>query len=453
MQISETSSEGLKRTLKVVVGAAELNERFTTRLGEIKDRVQLKGFRKGKVPEAHLRKMYGKSVMAEVVDEAIKESSSKAIAERKERPALQPDIALPEDQAEIQRIIDGEGDLTYSMSFEVLPDITLADMSGIKLERLVATVEDAAIGETLQSLVERNLSYEADAARGAETGDRVTIDFLGSIDGTPFDGGKGEDAAVVIGQGGFIPGFEDGLVGAKAGDDRVIKATFPADYPAKELAGKEASFEVKVKEVAAPKRPEIDDDFAKGFGAENLADLKAKVSAQIQREYESAARMKLKRELLDELEKAHSFELPPTLVGREFDQIWAQLENSFKSQNRTFADEGKTEDELKAEYRKIAERRVRLGLVLGEIGDKGQVQVSDEELRRALIEQARRYPGQEKMVYEYFQKTPGALSELRAPIFEDKVIDLVLSQVKPIDKTVDAAELKRQVEQVTEGEG
>ena len=451
MQITETSSEGLKRKLKVVVGAAEIEERFSARLGELKDRVQLKGFRKGKVPVAHLRKVYGKSVMAEVLDETIKETSSKAIADRKERPALQPDIALPEDQAEIQSVFDGKADLAYSMSFEVLPEIAIAELSGVKLERLVAEVEDKALEEALNKLSERNTGYEAEEGRAAETGDRVTIDFVGKIDGVAFDGGTGQDAGVVIGQGGFIPGFEDGLVGAKTGDERLVKATFPADYPANELAGKEAEFEVKVKEVAKPVKPAIDDDFAKGFGATDLADLKARISEQIKGEYDNAARMKLKRELLDELAKAHSFELPPTLVDREFELIWQQLERGMKAQNRTFADEGKTEDELKVEYRGIAERRVRLGLVLGEIGDKNKIQVTQDELRRALITEARRYPGQEKMVYEYFEKTPGALTELRAPIFEDKVVDFVLEMVKPSERKVTADELKAEVEKVTEG--
>ncbi len=451
MQITETSSEGLKRKLKVVVGAAELEQRFSARLGELKDRVQLKGFRKGKVPVAHLRKVYGKAVMAEVLDEAIKETSTKAIADRNERPALQPDIALPEDQAEIQNVIEGKADLAYSMSFEVLPEIAIAELSGVKLERLVAEVDDKALDEALRNLADRNTGYEAEEGRAAETGDRVTIDFVGKIDGVAFDGGTGQDAAVVIGQGGFIPGFEDGIIGAKAGDERLVKATFPADYPAPELAGKEAGFDVTVKEVAKPVKPAIDDDFAKGFGATDLADLKTRVSEQIKSEYDNASRMKLKRELLDELAKIHSFELPPTLVEREFELIWGQLERGMKAQNRTFADEGKTEDELKTEYRGIAERRVRLGLVLGEIGDKSKIQVTQDELRRALINEARRYPGQEKMVYEYFEKTPGALTELRAPIFEDKVVDHVLEQVKPSERQVSAEELKAEVEKVTEG--
>ena len=450
MEVTATNTEGLKRTLKVVVGAAELSERFVQRLDEVKDRVQLKGFRKGKVPMAHLKRLYGRSLMAEVLEQTVRDTSSKAIADRNERPALQPDIKLTEDQAEIERVIDGKADLAYSMSFEVLPTIALADFSGLKLERLVTDVDDAALTKALDEIAGRSVTFEAEEARAAGEGDRVTIDFAGKIDGIAFDGGTGENTGVVIGQGGFIPGFEDGLKGAKAGDERVIKATFPAEYQVKELASKEATFDVKVKEVAKPLKPAVDDELAKTLGVESLDKLKELVSEQIKRSYDDASRMKLKRELLDELDKAHAFELPASLVETEFEQIWAQLTNSLKGQGKTLADEGKTEDEAKAEYRKIAERRVRLGLVLGEIGEKNEITVSQEELRRALIEQARRYPGQEKMVYEYFEKTPGAVAELRAPIFEEKVVDHVLGLAKPSERKVDKDELMKAVEAATE---
>ncbi len=450
MEVTATNTEGLKRTLKVVVGAAEINERFGQRLDEIKDRVQLKGFRKGKVPLAHLKRVYGRSLMAEVLEQTVRDTSSKAIADRNERPALQPDIKLSEDQAEIERVIDGKADLAYSMSFEVLPDIALADFSALKLERLVADVDEASLDKALDEIAGRSTTFEAEEGRAAGEGDRVTIDFVGKIDGVAFDGGTGENTGLVIGQGGFIPGFEDGMKGAKAGEERVVKATFPAEYPAKELAGKEAAFEVKVKEVAKPIKPAIDDELAKTLGVESLDKLKELVSGQIKRSYDDAARMKLKRELLDELDKAHAFELPASLVDNEFEQIWTQLNNSLKGQGKTLADEGKTEDEAKAEYRKIAERRVRLGLVLGEIGEKNKISVSQDELRGALIEQARRYPGQEKMVYEYFEKTPGAVAELRAPIFEEKVVDHILELAKPSERKVDKDELMKAVEAATE---
>jgi len=451
MQITETSTEGLKRTLKVVVGAEELGKRFTERLDEIKDRVQLKGFRKGKVPVPHLKKVFGRSVMAEVLQEAVKESSSKALADRNERPAMQPSVSLPEDQKEIERVLAGEADLAYSMTFEVLPEIALADFSKLKLERLVADVEPAAVDKAIGELAERNTAWKPEESRGAASGDRLTVDFVGKIGGETFEGGTAEGAQIVLGQGSFIPGFEDGLMGAKAGEERTVAATFPADYPVEALAGKEASFAVKVTEVAAPERPAIDDEFAKTFGAESLDKLKELVRAQIAREHESASRMKLKRELLDQLEKVHDFELPPTLVENEFEAIWRQFNENLSQSGRTLADEGKTEEEARADYRKIAERRVRLGLVVGEIGERNAVKISQDEMRRALIEQARRFPGHEKAVYEYYEKTPGALAELRAPIFEDKVVDFVLEKVKPQEKKVAKEELFQQAEAATAG--
>jgi trigger factor len=450
MQITETNAEGLKRTLKVVVPADELGSRFTARLGEIKDSVQIKGFRKGKVPEAHIRKIYGRSLMGEVVEQTIKETSQKAIEERKERPAQMPAIALTEDKDEIEKIIEGKADLAYEMSFEVLPKFDLADPAKLELERLVADVDDAALQAAVDDLVERSVTYVPEEDRKAETGDQLTIDFVGKIDGEEFEGGKGEGLTLVLGKNQFIPGFEEGLIGAGAGDERTVTGTFPEDYPMPTLAGKAAQFDVKVQGVAKAVKPEVDEEFAKGFGADSVDHLKTLVGEQIAKEYEGAARMKLKRELLDQLEKAHSFELPPSLVEREFEAVWRQVTMGLQRDGKTFADEGKTEDEAREEYRKIAERRVRLGLVVGEIGDKQKIEVTQDELRKALMEQARRYPGQEKFVYEYFQKTPGALQELRAPIFEDKVVDYLLSVAKPVDKKVSREELFERVKEVTE---
>jgi trigger factor len=446
MQITETSNEGLKRTLQVTVPAGELGKRFTDRLDEIKGRVQLKGFRKGKVPVPHLKKMYGRSLMVEVLQDTVRETSNQALADRKLRPAMQPSVTLPEDQAEIEKVLAGQADLSYSMTFEVLPAIELADFKDLKLERLVAEVDDEALDKAIAELVERSLTHAPDEARAAETGDRVTIDFVGTIDGEAFEGGSAEAAPIVLGQGNFIPGFEEGLAGAKAGDERDIAATFPADYPVAALAGKAASFAVKVKEVAAPVRPEVNDEFAKTLGAENVAQLKEFVKAQLVREYANVARQKLKRELLDVLEKAHTFELPPSLVDNEFAAIWQQLEANLQRASKTFTDEGKTEEETREEYRRIAERRVRLGLVIGEIAERNELKITQDEMRKALMEQARRFPGQEKTVYEYYEKTPGALAELRAPIFEDKVVDFVLDKAKPSDKKVSKDELFQKAE-------
>ena len=451
MQITESSADGLKRTMKIIVAASEINARFETRLGDLKDKVQLKGFRKGKVPAVHLKKMYGRSVMGEVLDEAIKDTSLKAIEERKERPAMQPAITLPEDPAEIERVVDGKADLAYSMSFEVLPQVHVMDLKTLKLERLVADVDTADIDGAIEKLVDRNVTYPPVEDRAAHDGDQLTLDFTGRIDGELFEGGSAEQAQLVLGQGQFIPGFEEGIIGAKAGDHRKVKATFPETYPVKPLAGKEAHFDVTVKAVGAAVRPATDDAFASSLGVTDLAELRTLVTEQLKKELDDASRLKIKRELLDALEKAHNFELPASLVEHEFNGIWAQLENSLKQLNKTFADEGKTEDEAKVEYRKIAERRVRLGLLVGEIGDTNKIEVTQDELRRALITQARQFPGQEKMVYEYFEKTPGAVAELRAPIFEDKVVDYVLSQAAPVEKKVSKEELFKLSEEVTQG--
>lgn len=449
MQITEASSDGLKRKLKVVVGASEIGDRMSARLGELKNTVQVKGFRKGKVPVDHIRKVYGRSLMGEVLQETIRDTSSKAIKERKERAAAVPEIELAKD-SEIEKVFDGKADLSYEMSFEVLPEIKIADFASLNLERLVCDVDGVSLDKALAQLAERNVVFAAGDGATAAMGDRVTIDYKGSIGGAAFDGGAGEGLSLVLGNANFIPGFEEGLIGAKAGQSLDINGRFPDAYPVKDLASKDAVFAVTVKLVEKPSTPAIDEDFAKGLGAESLDNLKELVSGQIKTELDGAARMKLKRELLDALEKAHDFELPPSLVAREFDMIWNQLTKSLEGQGKTLADEGKTEDETKSEYKAIAERRVRLGLVVGEIGDKNRIEVTQDELRRALMEQARRYPGQEKFVYQYFEKTPGALQELRAPIFEDKVVDFIIAAANPAEKKVSREELVRLVDEVTQ---
>lgn len=453
MQVTETSTDGLKRTLKVVVGAGELSERFTSRVDEVKDTIQIKGFRKGKVPVGHIKKVYGRSLMAEVLQDLVEKSSKQALSDRQERPAMQPEIAFSEDKDEIEQVMDGKADLAYTMSFEVLPKIELIDMTTLALEREVVEVDDETIDKAVAELVERNVSFEVEDGRAAGEGDQLKIDFVGSIDGTPFEGGAGDDMEIVIGRGGFIPGFEDGLKGAKAGDEPTVKATFPAEYQVAELAGKEASFATKVKSVAKPVKPEINDELAKGFGLESLEALRKVMRERIEGEYADISRTKLKRELLDRLDKSHSFALPEALVSQEFDQIWAQVTDTLKKSEKSFEDEGKTEEGARAEYRAIAERRVRLGLVLAEIGELAKVEVTQEELRNALFREARRFPGQEKMVYEYFEKTPGAVQQLRAPIYEDKVVDHIVAQAKVSDRKVTREELLKMPEGAEGGEG
>ena len=453
MQIREVNSEGLKRELEVVVASGELNERFQDRLNQIKDTVQLKGFRKGKVPVNHIKKLYGKSVMLEILNDAVKETSSKAIEDRKERPALQPDIVLPEDPDKLDRILNGQDDLAYSLSFEILPEIELTDFSQMKLERWAVEVADKDRDEAIYKLIDNNLNYEVEEGRAAQDKDRLTIDFVGKIDGEVFEGGSAEGIEIVLGQGQFIPGFEEQLVDGKAGEDRTVNVTFPDEYGAEHLRGKQATFDTKITAVAKPERPEANDAFAQSLGVESFEKLQELFTQRIADEYGQAARSKLKRELLDALEAAHTFELPPTLVDREFEDLWSQVTSTMERANETWEDKDETEEEAREEYRGIAERRVRLGLVIGEIGERNKIEVGEEELRKALLEKVRQFPGQEKVVYEYYQKNPGAVAELRAPIFEEKVVDFILELAKPTERKVTKDELQKALEDLEEQDG
>ena len=453
MQIREVNSEGLKRELEVVVASGELNERFQDRLNQIKDTVQLKGFRKGKVPVNHIKKLYGKSVMLEILNDAVKETSSKAIEDRKERPALQPDIVLPEDPDKLDRILNGQDDLAYSLSFEILPEIELTDFSQMKLERWAVEVADKDRDEAIDKLIDNNLNYEVEEGRAAQDKDRLTIDFVGKIDGEVFEGGSAEGIEIVLGQGQFIPGFEGQLVGGKAGEDRTVNVTFPDEYGAEHLRGKQATFDTKITAVAKPERPEANDAFAQSLGVESFEKLQELFTQRSADEYGQAARSKLKRELLDALEAAHTFELPPTLVDREFEDLWSQVTSTMERANETWEDKDETEEEAREEYRGIAERRVRLGLVIGEIGERNKIEVGEEELRKALLEKVRQFPGQEKVVYEYYQKNPGAVAELRAPIFEEKVVDFILELAKPTERKVTKDELQKALEDLEEQDG
>ena len=443
MQITETLSDGLKRELKVVINAKELDDRLSARLDELKDKVRISGFRPGKVPVTHLRKVYGKSVMAEVLEQAIEETTSKALADRNERPASRPAIALPDSDKEdsfLDKVMNDGRDLEFTMSFEVLPKIPLADLKSLSVEKPVAPVAQEEIDKALDRIREGNLAYEPkDGA--AEEGDRVTINFVGKIDGEPFEGGSAEGADLILGRRQFIPGFEEGLIGVKAGEKRDVNVTFPEQYGAKHLAGKPAVFEVEVKEVAASKVPELNDDFAKTLGLDSLDKLKEVVREQISKDFNRASRQKAKRSLLDALDKAHHFELPATLVENEFQAVWNEVTQQLERNKKSFEDEGTTEDKAKEEYRTLAERRVRLGLVLSEIGQANAIQVTDEEVRRAIMERARSYPGQERQVIEFYKNNPGAMLELRAPIFEEKVVDFALELVKIDEKPVSVEEL------------
>ncbi|MEP9378985.1 trigger factor [Aquabacter sp. CN5-332] len=446
MQVTETQVDGLKHAYRVVLPASELDAKANDRLIELKDRVQLKGFRPGKVPVAHLKRVYGKSVMAEVIEQAVTEANGKIVEERGLRLALQPRVELPQDETEVLRIIEGSGDLTYTVELEVLPKIELGNFKDISIEKQVVEVADAEVEETLTRLADANRPFAVkDAA--AESGDRVTVDFVGSIDGVAFEGGTGENIQVVLGSNSFIPGFEDQLAGVTAGDKRTVKVTFPEAYAARELAGKDASFEVAVSLVEAPGAFTPDDEFAKSLGQESLEKLKEQIRTRLSQEHSGVSRQKVKRALLDALDGMHKFDVPPTLVSQEFDGVWGQVQQDLTAQNRTFADEGTTEDEARADYQKIAERRVRLGLVLAEIGERNNIQVSDDEVTRAVVERARQFPGQEQQVWDYYRRNPQAMASVRAPLFEEKVVDFLLELASVTEKPVSREELYKEDEE------
>lgn len=440
MEVTESTSEGLKRELKVKIEAAELSRRLDEKLHEIKDNVRLKGFRPGKVPVDHLRKVYGRSMMAEIVQQTVAESSAKAVEERDERPAVQPDISLGQDQNEIEQVMDGAADLSYTLSFEVLPKIEIADLSKLKLERPVVEVAEEEIEKAIGQIAEESTTFEDKDGAAAE-GDQAVIDFAGSIDGVEFDGGAGEDAPVVIGRKQFIPGFEEGLLGAKAGEEREVKVTFPEDYTSADLAGKDVVFAVKVKKVGAPVKPAVDETLAKAVGFESVEKLREGVANRIKEQYGSISRMRVKRGLLDELDKEHKFELPEILVKQEFETIWRQVTGELERAGKSFGDEDTTEEKEKEKYEELAARRVRLGLVLAEIGEKSEVRITDDEVNKALMERLRQFPGQEQQVYEFYQKNPQAMAELRAPVYEEKVVDYILELADVTDKTVTKEEL------------
>jgi len=425
----------LKREFKVVLPATELEERLNSELSTLKDRVRINGFRPGKVPVGHLRRVYGRSVMADVLQNAVNEANRKIVEDNDLKLAHEPQVQFPENQEEVEKAMDAKGDLAFTVALEVLPVFELADLTDVAVKKPVAEVTDAEITESLERMAKQNRSFETKDGAAVD-GDRVVVDFVGRIDGTEFEGGNGQDIRVELGSNTFIPGFEDQLLGLKAGDTKLVKVAFPVNYMAAHLAGKDAEFDVTVKEVEAPGALVIDDEMAKGFGMESLDKLKDAIRDAIKRDFDAQSRRKVKKDLLDALDAKYSFELPPTLVEQEFAAVWSQVVGDMRSNNRTFEDESTTEDEAKAEYRKIAERRVRLGLVLAQIGEKSDIKISDDEVTQALIERVRQYPGQERQVWEFYQKNPQALAEIRAPLFEEKVVDQILSQVKVDEETV-----------------
>ncbi len=441
MNVTETKSEGLSREYRVSIPKVDLAAKFNAKISELQPKMNLKGFRPGKVPAAHIKKMYGKSIMGDLVNDLVQETSDKALAEKALRPASRPSIQLTSDQ---EKLINGESDLDYSIALEIMPEFEPTDISTISIERMVAEIPEEEIQESLQKLADNNKAYEAKEGK-AENGDAVVIDFVGSIDGEKFDGGAAEGHTLVLGSGRFIPGFEEQLVGVSAGEDVKVNVKFPDEYQAETLKGKDALFEVKVHEVKGPKDVEINDDFAKTLGLEGLDALRDAIKAQISGELGFATRQQVKRVLLDALDERHAFDLPPLMVKAEFEQIWSQFEAERKADRLSEEDKNKSDEELRAEYQKIAERRVRLGLVLAEIGRRAEVQITNEELVRSLRQEASRYPGQEKQVIEFYTKNQNAMAQLRAPIYEEKVVDYILEKATVTDKTVSREELMKEI--------
>jgi len=447
MQVTETLAEGLKHEFQISVPASDLDAKADARLVDLKDKVRLNGFRPGKVPVSHLKKVYGRSVMAETIDQTIRDTNSQIFTERGFRLATEPKITMPTEEKAVENILTGKSDLTYTVSIEVVPAIQLADFKSFTVEKPVAEVTDADVDEAIKRIADQNRTY---AAKGegtkAETGDRVTISFKGTINGTPFDGGTGENIQVTIGSNTFIPGFEEQLTGIATGETRTLKLSFPKNYASEKLAGQPAEFETTATLIEAPEETKIDDEFAKTLGLDSLDKLKEAARERLSAEFAGATRQRVKRMLLDRLDETHRFEAPPSLVEEEFRLMWNSIKAEMESSGKTFADEDTTEEAAQEEYRKIADRRVRLGLVLSEIGEKNKITVTDDEVSRALIERARQMPGREKEVWDYYRNNPNALAQLRAPIYEDKVVDFILELANVTEKKVTREDLYKDEE-------
>jgi trigger factor len=442
MQVTETLNDGLKRGYRITVSAAELDVKVSEKLAEAQPEIAMKGFRKGKVPMALLRKQFGAKLLGEAMQEAVDGAMSKHFEATGDRPAFQPEVRMANEAWK-----EGD-DVLVEMSYERLPEIPEVDYKKVKLEKLVVKADEKSVEEALTSLAGTAQSFD-DRKKGskAKSGDQVVIDFLGKLGGEPFEGGAAEDYPLVLGSNSFIPGFEDQLVGVKAGEEKVVTVTFPAEYGASHLAGQEATFDVTVKAVKEPKPAEINDDLAKRFGAESLDALKAQIGERLEAEYTGAARQVMKRALLDQLDGMVSFELPPSLVKAEADQIAHQLwhEEHPDHHGHDHAHVEPTEEHLK-----LAERRVRLGLLLAELGRKNEITVSDAEMTQAVLTQARQYPGQERQFFEFVQKNPQMRQQIQAPIFEDKVVDYVFEQAQVKEKAVSKDALQKAVEKLEE---
>ncbi len=445
MQVTQTLAEGLKREYQVVLPAQDLASRVEGQLAEIRAKAHIKGFRPGKVPVAHLRRLYGRSIMAEVVQEAVNAANREIVEGNNLKLAGAPKIELPDDEEKLREAFEAKSDFSYRVAVEVLPTVEIGALDDIEIERLVADIPEEDVDTAVKNLADRNRPYTPKQGEAAQ-GDKVTIDFTGTIEGKAFGGGSANDVDLVLGAGSFLPGFEEQIVGAKVGETRSVAVTFPENYSESNLAGKPAEFSVTVKAIAAPGELSLDDAFAKSLGFEDLAKLREAVRASLERDYIALSRRKWKRELLDMLDKKYRFELPEQLVEREFEGIWAQADSERKSLGRSFADDGTTEEAERAEYRALAERRVRLGLVLAEIGEQAGINVAEDEITKVLYERARSFPGRERQFIEVYRKNPDLMNEIRGPIFEEKVVNHIMAQAKVTDRRVSKEELQQAVE-------
>ena len=440
MQVTETLNEGLKRGYTINLTAGELEEKVSAKLEEHRENYTMKGFRKGKAPLALMKKMFGKSVLGEAMQEAIDGALQSHFEESGDRPAQQPDVKMTNENWE-----EGQ-DIEVAVTYEAMPEIPETDFAKVKLTRLVVKPDDKDVDEALGKLAENAQHFEPRKKNSkAKDGDQLVIDFKGMLDGVAFDGGTAEDFPLVLGSGSFIPGFEEQLVGAKADEDLTVNVTFPEQYQAEQLAGKAAVFEVKVKEVKEPKPAPLDDELAKKFGEEDLKSLKERLSERLSAEFTQAARMVMKRDLLDDLSDRTKFDLPPTLVDTEAKQIAHQL---WHNENPDVEGHDHPEIEATDEHVKLAERRVRLGLLLADVGGKNEIQVTEQEVQQAVFAQARQYPGQEQQFVEFVQKNQQIQQQISAPIFEDKVVDFVFELANVTDKEVSKADLEKAVEKL-----
>jgi trigger factor len=436
-QIIEKSSEGLSRVYGVTIPANDLNSALEAKVKEMAPKMNIKGFRPGKVPTAHVKRMYGKEMMNEIVQETVNSANEKVLNDNNLRPAGTPALVPTSD---MDQVFLGQADLVYDLTVEIMPEFALLDATKLKLTKPVYEPSDKEVEDALNELAQSNADYVSRTGKSvkAKKDDQVIIDFIGRLDGVAFEGGAGSAFPLVLGSGSFIPGFEDQLIGAKAGETLTVKVKFPNDYQAEDLKGQDAEFEVNVTDVKAPVAREVNDELATNLGVESLDKLKELLRSNLSQQYANSSRFKLKRALLDQLDEGHAFDLPPRMVEAEFESIWGQVQADEARTGRDEEDKDKTEDQLKAEYRKIAERRVRLGLVLAEMGRANNITVSDQEVTQAMqqeaINMARQYNMQPQQVFDMLRQNPDAATQIRAPLFEDKVVDLLFTQAKVTDK-------------------